>query len=187
MLSHVRGEGVLSYCQVFIALPIVLPSPAKSCQVLPSPAKSCQVLPSPAKSCQVLSSPTKSYQVLPIPANSCQVLPSPAKSIQDRSSPAKSGILTKKTLVNFYCVLYSNKYILNLKVLNSCSYTRYAGSIVLFICKTKSRLRRRHCGLVHHFKTDPTETVAFCFGYAKTLQLTMKPLCPGASFQNRSY
>jgi hypothetical protein len=42
-------------------------------------------------------------------------------------------------------------------------------SIVLFICKTKSRLRRKHCGLVRHFKTDPTETVALCFGYAKTL------------------
>jgi hypothetical protein len=40
---------------------------------------------------------------------------------------------------------------------------------VLFICKTKSRLRRRHCGLARHFKTDPTETVALCFGYAKTL------------------
>jgi hypothetical protein len=60
-------------------------------------------------------------------------------------------------------------------------------SNVLFICKTKSRLRRRHCGLARHFKTDPTETVAFCFGYAKTLQLTMKALWPGASFQNRSY
>jgi hypothetical protein len=58
---------------------------------------------------------------------------------------------------------------------------------VLFICKTKSRLRRRHCGLARHFKTDPTETVALCFGYAKTLQLTMKALWPGASFQNRSY
>jgi hypothetical protein len=33
-------------------------------------------------------------------------------------------------------------------------------TIVLFICKTKSRLRRRHCGLARHFKTDPTETVA---------------------------
>jgi hypothetical protein len=42
-------------------------------------------------------------------------------------------------------------------------------TIVLFICKTKSRLRRRHCGLAHHFKTDPTESVALCFGYAKTL------------------
>jgi hypothetical protein len=40
---------------------------------------------------------------------------------------------------------------------------------VLFICKTKSRLWRRHCGLARHFKTDPTETVALCFGYAKTL------------------
>jgi hypothetical protein len=40
---------------------------------------------------------------------------------------------------------------------------------VLFICKTKSRLRQRHCGLACHFKTDPTETVALCFGYAKTL------------------
>jgi hypothetical protein len=42
-------------------------------------------------------------------------------------------------------------------------------TIVLFICKTKSRLRRRHCGLARHFKTDPTATVALCFGYAKTL------------------
>jgi hypothetical protein len=41
--------------------------------------------------------------------------------------------------------------------------------IVLFICKTKTRLRQRHCGLARHFKTDPTETVALCFGYAKTL------------------
>jgi hypothetical protein len=41
-------------------------------------------------------------------------------------------------------------------------------TIVLFICKTKSRLRQRHCGLVRHFKTDPTESVALCFGYAKT-------------------
>jgi hypothetical protein len=32
-----------------------------------------------------------------------------------------------------------------------------------------SRLQRRHCGLALHFKTDPTETVALCFGYAKTL------------------
>jgi hypothetical protein len=62
-----------------------------------------------------------------------------------------------------------------------------AAIYVLFICKTKSRLRRRHCGLARHFKTDPTETVALCFGYAKTLQLTMKALWPGASFQNRSY
>jgi hypothetical protein len=61
------------------------------------------------------------------------------------------------------------------------------GINVLFICKTKSRLRRRLCGLVRHFKTDPTETVVLCFGYAKTLQLTMKALWPGASFQNRSY
>jgi hypothetical protein len=60
-------------------------------------------------------------------------------------------------------------------------------TIVLFICKTKSRLRQRHCGLARHFKTDPTETVALCFGYAKTLQLTMKALWPGASIQNRSY
>jgi hypothetical protein len=60
-------------------------------------------------------------------------------------------------------------------------------TIVLIICKTKSRLRQRHCGLARHFKTDPTETVALCFGYAKTLQLTMKALWPGASFQNRSY
>jgi hypothetical protein len=43
------------------------------------------------------------------------------------------------------------------------------GIFVLFICKTKSRLRRRHCGLARHFKTDPTESVALCFGYAKTL------------------
>jgi hypothetical protein len=42
-------------------------------------------------------------------------------------------------------------------------------TLVLFICKTKSRLRRRHCGLARHFKTDPTESVALCFGYAKTL------------------
>jgi hypothetical protein len=42
-------------------------------------------------------------------------------------------------------------------------------TFVLFICKTKSRLRRRHCGLARHFKTDPTESVALCFGYAKTL------------------
>jgi hypothetical protein len=42
-------------------------------------------------------------------------------------------------------------------------------TIVLFICKTKSRLRRRHCGLARPFKTDPTETVALCFGYTKTL------------------
>jgi hypothetical protein len=62
-----------------------------------------------------------------------------------------------------------------------------AKTLVLFICKTKSHLRRRHCGLARHFKTDPTETVALCFGYAKTLQLTMKALWPGASFQNRSY
>jgi hypothetical protein len=34
---------------------------------------------------------------------------------------------------------------------------------VLFICKTKSCLRRRHCGLAHHFKTDPNESVAFIF------------------------
>jgi hypothetical protein len=27
---------------------------------------------------------------------------------------------------------------------------------------------RRHCGLARHFKTDPTETVALFFGYAKT-------------------
>jgi hypothetical protein len=40
---------------------------------------------------------------------------------------------------------------------------------VLFICKTKSRLRRRHCGLARHFKTDPTKTVALCFEYGKTL------------------
>jgi hypothetical protein len=54
--------------------------------------------------------------------------------------------------------------------------TRLPVSNVLFICKTKSRLRQRHCGLARHFKTDPTETVALCFGYAKTLQLTMKAL-----------
>jgi hypothetical protein len=35
---------------------------------------------------------------------------------------------------------------------------------VLFICNTKSRLRRRRCGLARHFKTDPTETVAIGFG-----------------------
>jgi hypothetical protein len=52
-----------------------------------------------------------------------------------------------------------------------CSSTTFSAqlSLVLFICKTKSRLRRRHCGLARHFKTDPTETVALCFGYAKTL------------------
>jgi hypothetical protein len=26
-----------------------------------------------------------------------------------------------------------------------------------------------HCGLARHFKTDPTESVALCFGYAKAL------------------
>jgi hypothetical protein len=68
-----------------------------------------------------------------------------------------------------------------------CRFQGAVASNVLFICKTKSRLRRRHCGLARHFKTDPTETVALCFGYAKTFQLTMKALWPGASFQNRSY
>jgi hypothetical protein len=44
-----------------------------------------------------------------------------------------------------------------------CIGFRYIRQIhVLFICKTKSRLRRRHCGLARHFKTDPTETVALC-------------------------
>jgi hypothetical protein len=42
-------------------------------------------------------------------------------------------------------------------------------TVVLYICKTKSRLQRRHCDLARHFKTDPTETVPLCFGYAKTL------------------
>jgi hypothetical protein len=27
---------------------------------------------------------------------------------------------------------------------------------------------RRHCGLARHYKTDPTDTVALCFGYPKT-------------------
>jgi hypothetical protein len=40
---------------------------------------------------------------------------------------------------------------------------------VLFICKAKTNtFDRRHCGLARHFKTDPTENVALCFGYAKT-------------------
>jgi hypothetical protein len=28
--------------------------------------------------------------------------------------------------------------------------------------------KKRHCGLARHFKTDPTKTVAFYFGYTKT-------------------
>jgi hypothetical protein len=56
-----------------------------------------------------------------------------------------------------------------------------------YMCCSSASLRRRLCGMARHFKTDPTETVALCFGYAKTLQLTMKALWPGASFQNRSY
>jgi hypothetical protein len=36
-----------------------------------------------------------------------------------------------------------------------------------FLCCSSAR--QRHCGLARHFKTDPTETVALCFGYAKTL------------------
>jgi hypothetical protein len=39
---------------------------------------------------------------------------------------------------------------------------------VLFICKLLTRLRAKHFGLARHFKTDPTETVALCFGYPKT-------------------
>jgi hypothetical protein len=57
---------------------------------------------------------------------------------------------------------------------------------VLFICKTKSRLRRRHCGLARHFKTDPAESVAL-FWIREDTFLTTKALWPGASFQNRSY
>jgi hypothetical protein len=44
-------------------------------------------------------------------------------------------------------------------------------SFVLFICKVLTHLRPkalRHCSLARHFKTDPTETVALCFGYSKT-------------------
>jgi hypothetical protein len=38
---------------------------------------------------------------------------------------------------------------------------------MLFICKAKTAFDRRHCGLARHFKTDPTETIALCFGYPK--------------------
>jgi hypothetical protein len=31
-----------------------------------------------------------------------------------------------------------------------------------------SAFKCRHCGLARHFKTDPSETVALCFGYTKT-------------------
>jgi hypothetical protein len=36
---------------------------------------------------------------------------------------------------------------------------KISATYVLFICKTKT-----HCGLARHFKTDPTEIVALCFG-----------------------
>jgi hypothetical protein len=43
---------------------------------------------------------------------------------------------------------------------------------VRLVCCSSARqshaLDRRHCGLARHFKTDPSETVALCFGYAKT-------------------
>jgi hypothetical protein len=58
----------------------------------------------------------------------------------------------------------------NVEILNGTNFlVDFFNIFVLFICKTKSRLRRRHCGLARHFKTDPTESVALCFGYAKTL------------------
>jgi hypothetical protein len=53
-----------------------------------------------------------------------------------------------------------------------------------------------HCGLARHFKTDPTNTVALCFGYAKTLcwraddkqmNRTSGFSWPSASFQNKPY
>jgi hypothetical protein len=44
-------------------------------------------------------------------------------------------------------------------------------STSIYMCCSSARQRhafdRRHCGLARHFKTDPTETVALCFGYAK--------------------
>jgi hypothetical protein len=81
------------------------------------------------------------------------------------------------TLLHLSTVLFYRSFInLDSKSDNAChslvlSYLKaiFFISIVLFICKTKSRLRRRHCGLARHFKIDPTETVALCFGYAKTL------------------
>jgi hypothetical protein len=63
--------------------------------------------------------------------------------------------------------------------LRTCTWDLGHLSSTLVCC---SSARRRHCGLARHFKTDPTETVALCFGNAKTLQLTMKALWPGASF-----
>jgi hypothetical protein len=43
---------------------------------------------------------------------------------------------------------------------------------LFLLCCSSARCRhtfdRRHCGLVCHFKTDPTETVGLCFGYPKT-------------------
>jgi hypothetical protein len=99
------------------------------------------------------------------------------QSILDVWKTTPKAVNTESATLNFF-----------LPYRNNCVYLCFlSGTIVLFICKTTSRLRRRHCGLARHFKTDPTETVALCFGYAKTLHLTMKALWPGALFQNRSY
>jgi hypothetical protein len=53
----------------------------------------------------------------------------------------------------------------------STSLGRWLWNLVCFVWSDNlvSRLRRRHCGLARHFKTDPTESVALCFEYAKTL------------------
>jgi WD40 repeat protein len=76
------------------------------------------------------------------------------------------GLGTASDLTEFLVELQGHRYV---GTSGGFRRKRQTDSDLLFICKTKSRLRRRHCGLVRHFKTDPTESVALCFGYAKTL------------------
>jgi hypothetical protein len=74
------------------------------------------------------------------------------KKILPGRKQTTSAVSTKKKAVREVSLSYKCTYV--------CIVNIAIVTIVLFICKTKSRLRRRHCGLARHFKTDPTESVA---------------------------
>jgi hypothetical protein len=72
--------------------------------------------------------------------------------------------------ISLYYCNKNSKY--HISFLSLSSPLQFLSPFTLLCCSSArcwhASFDRRHCGLARHFKTDPIETVALCFGYAKT-------------------
>jgi hypothetical protein len=91
--------------------------------------------------------------------------------------PPRSG--SNCQLSVYLCVVHLQAFVL---------FICFAISLCICVSKTESYglsmicfEMKRHCGLSRNFKTDPTVTVALCFGYAKT------PLCCSSARQSHAF